>query len=192
MLKLKLKYFGHLMWRTDSLEKTLMLRTIEGRRRKGWQRIRWLDGITDSKDVSLSKLGVDDGQGSLECCSPWRLKESDTTEQLNWTELFEYILWPQNSKGHTTMLRNFVYLMTFQIDYFVIMEWLQTPVFLPGESQDRGAWWTTIDGNAKSHTWLNTEVVCHSLLQWTTLCQTSPPCPSVLGCPTGHGLASWS
>ena len=90
MLKLKLQYFGHLMWRADSLEKTLMLAKIEGRRRRGRQRMRWLDGITDSMDMCLSKprelvmtLGVDDGQGSLACCSPWGRKESDTTERLN-------------------------------------------------------------------------------------------------------------
>ena len=67
----------------DSLEKTLMLGKIEGRRRRGRRRMRWLDGITDSMDMSLSKLQemVKDRQGSLACCSPRRHKESDTTEQ---------------------------------------------------------------------------------------------------------------
>ena len=82
MLKLKLQYFGHLMRRTDSLEKTLMLGKIEGRRRRGRQRMRWLDGVTDVMDMSLSTL-QELVMGSLVCCSLWGCKESDTTEQLN-------------------------------------------------------------------------------------------------------------
>ena len=83
MLKLKLQYFDHLMQRVDSLEKTLMLGGIVGRRRRGRQRMRWLDSITDSVDVSLSELGDGDGQGGLACCDSWGRKESDTTERLN-------------------------------------------------------------------------------------------------------------
>ena len=79
MLKLKLQYFGPLMQRADSLEETLTLGKIEGKRRSGQQRIRWLDGITDSTDKSLSKLGIGDGQGRLVCCSPWGCKESYMT-----------------------------------------------------------------------------------------------------------------
>ena len=75
ILKLKLQYFGYLMRRTDSLEKTLMLGRIAGRRRRGRQRI-WLDGIT----YLMDKFGVGDRQGSLMCCSPWGHKESYTTE----------------------------------------------------------------------------------------------------------------
>ena len=77
----KLQYFGHLMQRGDSLEKTLMLGKIEGRRRRGQQRMRWLDGIIDSMVMSLSKLRETvDGQGILVCCSPWGHKELDMTE----------------------------------------------------------------------------------------------------------------
>ena len=88
ILKLKLQYLGHLMWRTDSLEKTLVRGKIEGRRRRGQQRIRWLDGITDSMDMSLSKLQelVMD-KGSLACCSPWVTKS--LTRLSDWPELNE-------------------------------------------------------------------------------------------------------
>ena len=79
MLKLKRQSFGHLMWRTDSLEKTLTLGKIKGGRKRGRQRMRWLDSITNSRDMSLSKPGLGEGQGSLVCCSPWGRKESDTT-----------------------------------------------------------------------------------------------------------------
>ena len=96
MLKLKLQYFDHLIRRTNSFEKTLMLGTMEGGRRRGRQRRRWLDGITNSMDISLSKLldislGVGDGQGGLVCCSPWGRTELDTTERLNWTELYNIV-----------------------------------------------------------------------------------------------------
>ena len=80
VLKLKLRYFGHLIWIADSFEKTLMLGKIEGKRRRGWQRMRWLDGITNSTGHESEQTLVDSkGPGSLAYCSSWGLKESDMT-----------------------------------------------------------------------------------------------------------------
>ena len=85
MLKLKLQYFGHLMWRTDSFEKTLILGKIEGGRRRGPQRIRWVGWNQQLNGHEFEYApGVGDGQGSLEFCSPWGWKESDMTERLYW------------------------------------------------------------------------------------------------------------
>ena len=97
--------FGHLMRRVDSLEKTLMLGGIGGKRRRSWQRIRWLDGITDSMDVSLSECtpGVGDGQGGLACCDSWGHKESNMTEwltELNWKKQKTY-----NIENYKTLMK---------------------------------------------------------------------------------------
>ena len=100
MLKLKLQYFGHLMWRADSLEKTMKLGKIEGKEEKrtsedemvGWHH--WLDGHGFGWTP-----GVCEGQGGLVCCRSWGLKESDTTEWLNWTELnWNLLKWPERDQ----------------------------------------------------------------------------------------------
>ena len=117
ILRLKLQYFGHLMRRIDSLEKTLMLGGIGGRRRRGWQRMRWLDGITDSM---LLTPGVGDGQGGLVCCdSRGRRVGHDWATELNWTELKHkscrerrVLLVPFTLAIHTTCSQRFRYMFS--------------------------------------------------------------------------------
>ena len=112
MLKLKLQYFGHLMWKTDSFEKTLMLGKIEGKRRRGRQRMRWLDGITNSMDMTLSKLWelVRDREACV--LQSMQLQRSDTSKWLNWTELTKDYLWKSSNLKEIKVIKNFTYTVT--------------------------------------------------------------------------------
>ena len=136
MLKLKLQYFGHLMQRADSFEKTLILGKIEGGRRRGWQRLRWLDGIADSMDMSLSNLRelVMDREASVPQSMRSQRVGHDWATELNWPESYPRASWVAQCDTEATCQSR-----SHRLDPWVRKipwrsNWQPSPVFLPGKS----------------------------------------------------------
>ena len=156
MLKLKLQYFGHLVWRVDPLEKSLTLGGIGGRRRRGRQKMRWLDGITshglDGCEFEWTP-GVGDGQGGLACCDSWGCKELDRTERLNWTELILegmttlYISSPSNWHTVRNLLINACW-MNKWLKGHLLNEWKLNSSFANKEPSSQGY------GSSSDHIWM--------------------------------------